>query len=275
MRSIRAKFAKTALREGAAVDHAPGAKLMKPLTLAQAFGPKVRRTGFRLSMISKQSLSRKVRRLRSGLAAITLLFLNPLSGFPQSFGLKFAYPNADVFQASTLGSPPTYSFHARPMKFGLTGELPLPVGLLFEFDALYSQLSYASSNPGPNGLIRTATSVNCWDLPVLIKKDVLHKIVRPFVDGGAVFQVANADANMTTAAFPSRFRPPEFIHQVVAGIAGGIGIDLKAGRFHFEPEFRYMRLGGKNFQAPVGTFQSNVHQPVIVLGLQIGSGSNR
>jgi hypothetical protein len=142
-------------------------------------------------------------------------------------------------------------------------------------DALYSRLSYASSTLEQSGLTTTATSVNSWDLTVLLQREFSSGIIRPFIDGGAAFQVANADANMTTPAFPSPFRPPEFLHQAVAGVAGGMGIDFKAGRFHFEPEFRYMRLAGRNFQAPVGTFYSNLKQPMALLGLQTGLGGNR
>jgi opacity protein-like surface antigen len=193
----------------------------------------------------------------------------------QSFGLKFAYPNADAFQTAGPETLRTRTFHSRPPKIGVTGELNLPAGLLLEIDALYSRLSYSSKLTGVDATTSTTTTVNCWDFPILVKKEFLPGRIKPFIDAGAAFQAVNADAEVTTTIFPSTVmvndtQPPEFIHQATIGYAVGAGLDLKFGKFHIVPEFRYMRFQKENFRSLDGSFQSNLRQPVFMLGIQRG-----
>jgi opacity protein-like surface antigen len=193
--------------------------------------------------------------------------------FAQSFGLKLAYPDADVFQTAGSNTIRTYTFHARPPKFGFTGELALPAGLLLEIDGLYSRLSYSSTFRGVDAITSSETTINCWDFPVLVKKEFLRSRIRPFVNGGAAFRAVNADAEVTTTIFPntvlaSRTRPPEFIHQATIGYAAGAGLDFKFGRYHVVPEFRYMQFQNENFRSLDGSFHSNLRQPMFMLGVQ-------
>jgi opacity protein-like surface antigen len=190
----------------------------------------------------------------------------------QSFGLKFAYPNADAFQTT---GPTTFTFHSRPPKFGVTGELNLPANLLLEIDALYSRLSYSSTIPGVDAITSTTTTVNCWNFPILVKKQFLPGRIKPFIDAGPAFQAVNADAEVTTkllagTVMVNNTQPPEFIHQATIGYAVGAGLDLKFGRFHVVPEYRYMRFQNENFRSLDGSFSSNLRQPVFMLGIQRG-----
>lgn len=209
------------------------------------------------------------------LAALLLLTAARPTFAQQSFGLKFAYPNADVFQTNNATSVRTFTFHARPPKFGVTGELNLPAGLLLEIDALYSRLSYSSTRTGIDAITSTTTTVNCWDFPILVKKEFLPGRIKPFINGGAAFQAVNADAEITTTIFPGTItvnntQPLEFVHQATIGYAVGAGLDLKFGKFHLVPEYRYMRFQNENFRTLDGSFQSNLRQPVFILGIQRG-----
>ena len=193
------------------------------------------------------------------LAALILLTSSP--SFAQTFGLKFAYPTSGALQVTAPSPNVTYSIHSLAPKFGFTGELNLPAGLLLEFDALYSHLSYRSSSlPG------STTTINSWDLPLLVKKPFTEKAIRPFVNAGAAFRAVNED----TYIGQIKVKTPEFIHQTTAGYAAGFGLDFKFGKFHLMPEFRYSHFQRDNFRSSDGSFHSNLNQPMFLLGLQRG-----
>ena len=181
--------------------------------------------------------------------------------FSQTFGLKFAYPTSDALQVTAPDPNVTYSIHSLAPKFGFTGELNLPAGLLLELDALYSHWSYSSSSlPG------STTTINSWDVPVLVKKSFLERAIRPYINAGAVLRAVNED----TYIGPIKVKTPEFIHQTTVGYAAGVGLDFKFGKFHVMPEFRYTHFQRDNFRSSTGGFHSNVNQPMFLLGLQRG-----
>jgi hypothetical protein len=189
-----------------------------------------------------------------------LLLLTSSPSLAQTFGLKFAYPTADALQV-TAPTPVTYSIHSLAPKFGVTGELNLPAGLLLELDALYSHLSYRSS-----ALPGSTTTINSWDLPLLVKKPFTEKAIRPFVNAGLAFRAVNED----TYIGQIKVKTPEFIHQTTAGYAAGFGLDFRFGKFHLMPEFRYSHFQRDNFRSSDGSFHSNLNQPMFLLGLQRG-----
>lgn len=213
---------------------------------------------------------------RNVAAFLGLLLLMAASSFAQTtFGLKFAYPTMNALQVSAPDPNVTYSIHSRVPKFGFTGELGLPAGLLLEIDGLYSHMSYVSTNLGIDAGTRSTTDINCWDFFLLVKKVFFHAPVRPYVNGGAAVRAVNQDTDVVTAAFPStvleaQIKPPEFVHQATAGFAAGAGFDLKIGKLHLMPEFRYLRFQRENFLSPSGNFHSNLTQPMFVLGIERG-----
>ena len=197
------------------------------------------------------------------------------SAFGQSYGLKFAYPSTDALQFSATSPNLSYSIHSRVPEFGITGELGLPGGFNLEIDALYSRMSYSSRSMGVDVLTRSSTTINNWDFPVLLKKPLSRKLIRPFVNAGAAFRAVNEDTNANTIVFPSnvtqtRMRAIEYIHQGTAGTAAGAGIDFRIGKVHVVPEFRYTRFQRENFRAPIGNFHSNLSQSLFLLGLEKG-----
>jgi len=205
-------------------------------------------------------------------AVILLLTLAP-PAYSQTFGLKIGYPVSSVFQGMAADPRIVYSSHSRPVKVGLTAEIAIQAGLLLEIDALYSRLSYAATDATNDPAIRFATTVNSWDVPVLVKKEFTKFRIKPFIDGGVDFRAANVDTAVNgsdTNANGGKIRTLEFVHQISPGLAAGAGIDIKFGRFHLIPEYRYARFERPNLRAPVGTFQSNLKQPAILLGIQVG-----
>jgi opacity protein-like surface antigen len=209
------------------------------------------------------------------LAALLSLACAGPSFAQQSFGLKFAYPTTDAFQVTGPNTFRSFTFHSRPPKFGVTGELNLPANLLLEIDALYSRLSYSSTQTAIDAITSTTTTVNCWNFPILVKKEFLPGRIKPFIVAGPAFQAVNADAEVTTklvagTVMVNNTQPPEFIHQATIGYAVGAGLDLKFGRFHILPEYRYMRFQNENFRSLDGSFQSNLKQPVFMVGIQRG-----
>lgn len=216
---------------------------------------------------------RRIERIRRTITASGLLLLLSSPGFAQTFGLKFAYPTSDALQVTASTPHVTYSIHSRAPKFGVTGELGLPAGLLLELDGLYSHLSYHSTAMGIDTLTSSTTTINAWDFAVLAKKPFFQKAVRPYVNAGAAFKAVNEDTNVVLTVFPSlvtqsTVRAPEYIHQATAGYAAGFGIDFRIGKFQVTPEFRYTRLQRDNFRSPDGSFHSNLNQPMFLLGLQ-------
>jgi hypothetical protein len=202
---------------------------------------------------------------------VFLLFAFSLPGYSQTFGLKLGYPSANVFQLN--GSDPlvTYGFSRRPVRIGLTGEIPLPAGFLLEIDALYSRLNYSATSS--DFLIRSATTINSWDFPFLAKRPFTKYPVRPFVDAGIIFRTVNTDTDIngsSTTPDGGKIRTLEFVHQISPGLAAGFGIDFRIRRLHFVPEYRYAHFNRPNFRSPTGIFQSNLNQPVILLGVQVG-----
>lgn len=200
-----------------------------------------------------------------------LLFAFSLRSYAQTFGLKFGYPSSNVFQLN--GSDPlvTYGFSRRPIKIGVTGEIPIPEGFVLEIDALYSRLNYSATSS--DFLIRSATTINLWDFSFLAKRAFTKSPVRPFVDAGIVFRTVNTDTDINgsdTTANGGKIPTLEFVHQLSPGLAAGVGIDFRIHRLHFVPEYRYARFNRPNFRSPTGIFQSNLNQPAILLGVQVG-----
>src|SRR5262249_42007956 len=151
-----------------------------------------------------------------------LLFAFSLRGYAQTFGLKFGYPSSDVFQLT--GSDPlvSYGFSRRPVKIGLTGEIPIPKGFVLEIDVLYSRVNYSATSS--DFLIRSATTVNSWDFAFLGKRAFTTSPVRPFVDAGITFRAVNTDTDIngsSTTANGQKIPTIEFVHQLSPGLAAG------------------------------------------------------
>ncbi|HLH29797.1 MAG TPA: hypothetical protein VKY31_01250 [Terriglobia bacterium] len=189
------------------------------------------------------------------LLALLLFFTTAHSAFAQTFGFKFGYPTQQALQVNNSNALIPYSEHSQAPKFGLTGELGMPFGTTIEIDALYSRWSYSSSFAG-------STNINAWEFPVLLKKTLFKGPVRPFVNGGGAFRAINAGI--------AGKRPIEFIHAASAGYAFGGGLDFKFGRIHLMPEFRYSKFITENFRSPAGTLQTNLHEPMFLLGIERG-----
>ena len=212
---------------------------------------------------------------RHAVGCAVLFLMMSASGLAQTIGIKIGYPLSNAFP--TNGSDPqvNYTTNGRRLKVGLTVGLNLPAGLLLEIDGIYTRLNYDSSSPGMDVLTQSTTAVNCWDLPILVKKRFTQSPIKPYIDAGLAFRAVNADTDMETTVLPGPatqtiIRPLELTHQATAGLALGAGIEFKIGKLHLLPELRYMRFQRENFRSATNAFYSNLKQPEFLLGFQTG-----
>jgi hypothetical protein len=218
-------------------------------------------------------------------AWIALVLLLPaLPGFAQnwiSVGVKAGVPLTDAFADRTFnftaariqtpfGLPPTIEEEtfrtysgSRNFLIGPTLELQLPLGLSVETDALYRRLSVniletTSLSGFANFLLDTvalSSRINSWEFPVLAKYRLPFPVVKPYLEAGPSFRVAEK-------------------YMSSSGITAGIGIEGKLWRFRIAPEIRYTHWGrdGSNYP-PVYHAVSYPNQVELLAGIATAGGA--
>jgi hypothetical protein len=199
------------------------------------------------------------------------------SHLPVTLGFKVGVPVTDMFSASNTsvfnsGIPgSSYTSGVPRYTFGLTGEFRLPKQLRLEVDGLYKRAGFANSGPfaGTTDLFYQSTSLNVWEVPVLIKKNITVGRVHPFVDIGA--SLRHISGITQNGAFPgfggvqiSQNSPALHNRNSYGGVAG-VGIALKKGPVTFSPEIRYTRWANESFQA--NGLRTNLDQGDVLLGI--------
>lgn len=199
------------------------------------------------------------------------------SRLPVTLGFKVGVPVTDMFSASNTsvfnsGIPgSSYTSGVPRYTFGLTGEFRLPKQLHLEVDGLYKRAGFANSGPfaGTTDLFHQSTSLNVWEVPVLIKRNITIGKVRPFVDVGASWRhisgltqyasipgVSGVQISQNSSAFHNR--------NSFGGVAG-VGLAIKKGPVTFSPEIRYTRWANESFQAT--GLRTNLDQGDVLLGI--------
>ena len=189
---------------------------------------------------------------------------------PITLGFKVGIPVTSMFSTSntTLSS---YSSHVPRYTFGLTGEFRLPKQFRLEVDGLYKRAGFANSGPfgGTSNLFYQNTSLNVWEVPVLIKRTINLGRVRPFVDFGASLRHISTISQYS--AFPGASTVQltdnsSAIHNrnSFGGVAG-IGLAFKTGKVTLSPEVRYTRWANESFQA--NGLRTNLDQGDVLLGI--------
>jgi hypothetical protein len=190
-----------------------------------------------------------------------MLTLSPQSAGAQAilFGVKGGVPISSYFESSSTGGPfldQNIAPAIRRYTAGVSIEWRSQSGLGGEFDAMYRRAHYAKTRGGfgpfSGELIREAsdTAVNSWDFPMLLKYRVTGR-VGPFATGGFALRhigparqlgtkiVENLITRTTTVTTIDTDNPPELTKRNYAGLVVGGGIEIRAGRVRFLPEFRY------------------------------------
>lgn len=148
-------------------------------------------------------------------------------------GVKAGVPVNDGFTGTLNGTTNRYII-------GPEAEVHLPFNLGVEVDALYRH--YVVEGQGASE----------WQFPILLKyrfKGV--PLIRPFVDGGLVFNHVS-DISFATS------------NQTSPGFAVGAGLDFHVLFLHITPEFRYVRIADQNYQTP--QLSSNQNQAQLLVG---------
>jgi hypothetical protein len=199
------------------------------------------------------------------------------SRMPVTLGFKVGVPVTDMFSASNTsvfnsGIPGSnYTSGVPRYTFGVTGEFHLPKQFRLEVDGLYKRAGFANSGAfaGGTDLFYQSTSLNVWEVPVLIKKTVTVGKVRPFVDIGASLRHISTISQY--AAIPgvqniqiSENSPALHNRNSYGGVAG-LGIAFKKGPVTFSPEVRYTRWANESFQA--NGLRTNLDQGDVLLGI--------
>lgn len=177
---------------------------------------------------------------------VSSIFLIPLcAAQPFSAGLKFGVPLTDAASVQSP-NPLDYTSGTGRWTLGPFVEVRLPANFGVEVDALYRSFDFRSTQDG--------TSVGEWDFPVLAKYRFLPGPVRPYIEGGLVFN------HLTVSDIT------ELNHQSSFGIVLGAGLDIHAVFLHISPEIRYEGFALKNLTAPLGALQSNRNQAMVLVG---------
>jgi len=175
-----------------------------------------------------------------------IVFAEALAAQPLSAGLKFGVPLTDAISIQSP-NPLDYTATTHRWTLGPYVELRLPAHLALEVDALYRSYDFRSSQSGQ--------SVGEWDFPILAKYRFLKGPVRPYIDGGLVFNHLSI-ADIT-----------ELNHRSSFGVTLGAGIDIHAVFLHISPEIRYEGFTLTNLEAPLDALQSNRNQAVVLVGI--------
>lgn len=197
-----------------------------------------------------------------------LLFASSLFAQPVSVGIKGGVPITDFFD-TIRGNDTGYATNTKRYLVGPTVEFHLPARLSIEVDALYKRIGYQYDQSILNDSLSRRTVANSWEIPVLLKWEVIPGPVRPFVGAGISFrhisgikQIRNVAGTVTELPDAVEFNKGNDI-----GFTGGVGVAFKAGRVRISPEFRYVRWGSENFRDPIRSLlRTNRNQGDFILG---------
>ena len=165
---------------------------------------------------------------------------------PISAGLKFGVPLTDAISVESP-NPFDYTASTNRWTLGPFVEVRLPANLGLEVDALYRSYDFRSSQYG--------ASVGEWDFPVLAKYRLFKGPVRPYFDGGLVFNHLSL-GDVT-----------ELNHRSNFGIALGAGADIHAIFLHISPEIRYEGFALRSLQGTLDALESNRNQVMVLVGV--------
>ncbi len=175
-----------------------------------------------------------------------LLSLAVVAGFGQTlkFGVRAGANLTNFFSFERNYAHFDFVDNSKGYVLGPMFELRLPFGLGFEADAMYRHGKYRLATF--NGFTR-AGSANSWQFPLLAKYRFLTKAIRPYADAGFAFDKLTGVSEGAVQSFGNVALPARAGSRIGKGVVLGAGIDIHAV-LHFEPELRYTRWGGSQYQ---------------------------
>jgi hypothetical protein len=202
---------------------------------------------------------------------VLLLCVSTLIAQPISLGVKLGAPLTDAFD--TLADPADLlRSETKNYTIGPTFELHLPFRLSVEIDGLYKQANFSSVERLADSVVSAASSVNSWEVPLLLKYRFSGGLVRPFVDTGVSFSTLTGVSEIRDFFRVPGLRErvgnePIFDDKYRTGFVLGGGIELRVPFLRISPEIRYTRWGFKNYRDIRGLLDSNDDQAEFLLGI--------
>jgi hypothetical protein len=195
------------------------------------------------------------------------IFCGLAAAQPINGGLKVGAPLTDALTAVETNDV-GYSADTHRYVVGPYIDIRLPASFSLEVDALYRSYDFtqitttAVSQSSTEFFTQTGyisssknTPVSSWDFPVVLKYKMLHGPVRPYIEGGLVFNHVSVND------------VPELLHRSAGGITLGAGLEIHALRLRISPEIRYEGYLLHNFSSAGDLLQSNRNQVLFMVGI--------
>jgi hypothetical protein len=181
---------------------------------------------------------------------LALLSCGLAAAQPISAGLKVGVPLTDALTAIETNDV-GYTADTHRYVIGPYVDIHLPASFSLEVDALYRSYDFTQIAPS----FTQSTSVSSWEFPVVLKYKMLHGPIRPYVEGGLVFEHLSVN------------NVPALIHGSDTGITLGAGVEIHALVLRISPEIRYEVFLLHNFSSPGDLLQSNRNQALLMVGI--------
>lgn len=196
----------------------------------------------------------------------SMLYGQDEDGKKVSIGVKAGVPITDAFE-TFQGNDAHYFTNTKRYLIGPTIEFHLPYRLSIEVDGLYKRVGYEYQQL-PEG-VAARTVANSWEIPGLLKWEILPGGFRPFVLTGASLRHITGINELREVAgtVVELENAPEFNKRNDVGFVFGGGVAFKMGPVRISPEFRYVRWGSEAFRDPVNSLlRTNRNQGDFLLG---------
>src|SRR5580698_136182 len=175
----------------------------------------------------------------------------------------------DVSQGATSAS--------RIYDIGPSIEVGLPLGLSFEFDAIYHRQGYGFNFGNSLYSVVESERANSWEFPLLLKYKLPVPVLKPFVEVGVAPRriSGNIFATGESANIPQGGVTP-FSRNMTTnwspdyGVVAGGGVQIGIGRLRLSPQVRYTYRHSTPVVVVLSdgpTFYSSQNQVDVLLGI--------
>lgn len=141
---------------------------------------------------------------------------------------------------------------------------------ILEVDALYRGFGTRSSGNLLGVSFENRATGRIWEFPVLAKRPFFPKSkVRPVVGAGVALRYLGQNS-VLSAAGTTNSATSTVSRDYIFGLPLAAAIEIREGRFHFTPEFRYTLWAADSGVFPVrgqGIFDSNNNQFQVLMGI--------
>jgi opacity protein-like surface antigen len=185
------------------------------------------------------------------------------------FGAKGGVPIVDPFVLTNDSAiANNYTFETKRFIGGPFFQLNLPLHIGFEADALYRRLHY-ESNPFLFNTLHASTDASSWEFPLMVRRALPVRYLHPYGGIGVSLAHVSGKTDFSNAVLQSR-EPLELAKTWNTGGVVAGGIDVRHGRFHYQPEIRYTRWATQTFVSGNGLFDSNLNSIDFLIGVAFG-----